>query len=87
MQTEEELEVIVKLPADTTSRDVKVTFKPQSLQVAYQKQVLVAVTLFERVDVDACTWTLEGEEEEEESRKLVVSMEKHEAAFWPRIRD
>jgi hypothetical protein len=83
-QTEQELEVVVKLPETATSRDVKVAFKPQSMQVTCGKNALVAEQLFERVDVDACTWTLEGEGED---RKLIISMEKQEDAFWPRIRD
>ena len=79
-QTEEELEVIVLLHGVTT-KQIKVCFRPKSLQVTIPDKTL-DVELFERIDVDSCTWTLE-----EDGTKLVVSMEKVEAAFWPRIRD
>lgn len=80
-QTEEELEVRVALNDDSSTapvnkKDIKIRFGSQSLQVLAPK--LISIELFERVDVDSCTWTLERNE-------VVISMEKQEAAFWPRI--
>jgi hypothetical protein len=84
-QTEGELEVIVRLPADATSKQIKVKFHPLSLQVLHQADPLVNLSLFERIDVDSCTWTMESEAPD--AKKLVVTMEKLEEAYWPRIRD
>lgn len=83
-QTEQELEVVVLLPADATSKQVTVKFHPHKLEVMHQKEPKVNLPLFERVDVDACTWTIESSGSE---KKLVVTMEKLEEAYWPRIRD
>ncbi|GKZ00249.1 hypothetical protein MPSEU_000977800 [Mayamaea pseudoterrestris] len=80
-QSEEELEVRVALNAAASpisKKDVQIRFAPQTLQVFKPKTVHIA--LFERVDVDSCTWTIEKNE-------IVISMEKQEAALWPRIVD
>jgi hypothetical protein len=84
-QTEEELEVTVSLPTDTdTKKDLEVKFRPQSLQVLCKKKSLVHLKLFERVEIDSCTWTIDRGAEQ---RQLVITMEKLEQAFWPRIQD
>jgi hypothetical protein len=83
-QTEEELEVRVALDIDAAAadaapinkKDIKINFASQTLQVLKPK--IVSIALFERVDVDSCTWTLDKNE-------IVISMEKQEAALWPRI--
>ena len=91
-QTEEELEVVVPLSDDRaalTSKEVVVQFRPLQLQVSLRKEPsspIVSVPLFERVDVDACTWTLESDGGDK-NKRLVITMEKLEQAFWPRIRD
>jgi hypothetical protein len=82
-QSEQELEVVVPLPSATvTSRDVSVTFKPRKLLVACRKESLVSIELFERIDVDGCTWTLD---KSGDVLRLVATMEKAEEALWPRI--
>jgi CS domain len=90
-QTEGEIEVVVPLPADATSKQVKVAFRPLVLEVLYLAEPHVNLPLFERVDVDACTWTLDrsdnGGDNADNATKLVITMEKVEEAFWPRIRD
>ena len=95
-QTEQELEVTVPVPGGggtITSRQVKVDFKPQTLHVSIansEPPVSLLIRLFERVDVDSCTWTLEKskkESEQDPDQLLVVSMEKVEEALWPRIKD
>lgn len=84
-QTEQEIEVVVLLPIDAISKHVVVKFQPLQLTVLYDKEPKMSIPLFERVDVDACTWTLEGGNSS--NRRLVVTMEKLEEAYWPRIRD
>jgi CS domain len=96
-QTEQELEVTVPISGGggtiLTSRQVKVQFKPQTLHLSIassEPPVSLLIRLFERVDVDSCTWTLDQskkESEEDAEQVLVVSMEKVEEAFWPRIQD
>jgi CS domain len=95
-QTEDEVELVVPLSANVSSKDVSVKFRPLSLEVsAVKTETLVSLTLFERVDVDACTWTLESggngavgsTSNGEYPKRLVITMEKCEHALWPRIRD
>jgi hypothetical protein len=83
-QTEEELEVAVPLPKDAVAKDVKVKFLSQSIELSCKKETLVAIRLFEKVDVDGCTWTVDKSKDD---LSIVVSMEKVEQAFWPRIKD
>ena len=86
-QTEDELEVVVPLSEDVTSKDLSVKFRPQNLQVFQRQEPVVSLPLFERVDVDACTWTLDRGGSEDMPKRLVITMEKGEQALWPRIRD
>jgi hypothetical protein len=83
-QTQEELEVTVSLPTDNNKKDLEVKFRPQSLQVLCKTESLVALKLFERVDIDSCTWTIDRGTEKPQ---LVITMEKLEQALWPRIQD
>jgi hypothetical protein len=83
-QTEGELEVAVPIPATAKSKDIQVKFRPQQLQVIVQKEAKVSFQLFEHVDVDGCTWTIDRTSE---TASLVITMEKMEAALWPRIID
>jgi CS domain len=95
-QTEQEIEIVVSLPIDAKSKLVTVKFQPLQLTVLYNKEPKVSIPLFERVDVDACTWTLDSNSrttssgnsgESKDSKRLVITMEKLEEAYWPRIRD
>jgi hypothetical protein len=93
-QTEQEIEIVVSLPIDAISKQVTVKFQPLQLTVLYNKEPKLSVPLFERVDVDACTWTLDNTtttttttEECTGQKRLVITMEKLEEAYWPRIRD
>jgi hypothetical protein len=83
-QTEEELEVSISLPPDAISKAVQVQCRPQTIEVKYEKEVKLLLSLFERVDVDSCTWTLETGTDR---KKLIITIEKSEQALWPRIRD
>jgi hypothetical protein len=42
----------------------------------------LSIDLFERVDVDGCTWTMD---KDKSSKKLVLTLEKAEEAMWPRL--
>jgi CS domain len=93
-QTEQELEILVPLPFDAISKHVLVKFHPLRVDVLYQKEPIITVQLFERVDVDACTWTLDNNAattsasgDQQPLKRLVISMEKLEEAYWPRIVD
>lgn len=81
-QTEEELEISIDLPSaeEVKSKQIQVKFKPKSLVVTCRTEQLLELELFEKVDVDGCTWTLDRP-------ILVVTMEKVEQALWPRIRN
>lgn len=83
-QTEQELEVVVSLTETVKSKDVVVKFRPQNLSVTVQKVEQVQIRLFEHVDVDGCTWTIDRSGQES---NLVITMEKAEGALWPRIID
>jgi hypothetical protein len=83
-QTEEELEVVVPLSADIQSKDVQVKYLPRSFQVKCRKEPLISLSLFERIEPDGCTWTLDRDGEE---KRLVITLEKVEAASWPRIKN
>jgi CS domain len=94
-QTEQEIEILVPLPFDAISKHVLVKFHPLRVDVLYQKEPITTVQLFERVDVDACTWTLDNNaattsasgDQQQPLKRLVISMEKLEEAYWPRIVD
>jgi CS domain len=83
-QTEEELEVVVPLPPNATSKDVSVRFLPQSMLVKFHKEPIIILDLFEHVDPDGCTWTMDRKNGDV---KLIVSLEKVEQALWPRIKE
>ena len=82
-QPEEEVEVVVPLPnADIKSKDIKVNFKPRHIEMFCEGDRKVSFELFEKVDVDGCTWTID----KAKGKSLVVAtMEKMEEALWPRI--
>jgi hypothetical protein len=85
-QTEEELELIASVPTTTVSKDIKVKFLPQHVQVTMANTPVLAVRLFERVDLDGCTWTLEAGDSAD-TKTLRLTLEKADAAYWPRIAD
>ncbi|KAL3937392.1 MAG: hypothetical protein SGBAC_007503 [Bacillariaceae sp.] len=87
-QDEEEVEVSVPLPLESSSSSslspvnkklVKVTFLNQKVKVKYGKQDVLDVSLYAAIDVDGCTWTIDGS-------KIVITCEKVDAGtLWPRI--
>lgn len=84
-QTEEELEMVVQTPEGTAAKEVKIKFLPQSMRIQHRGNELLGIKLFERIDPDGCTWTLEASKDG--GKQLVVTMEKVEQALWPRIKD
>lgn len=88
-QTESELEVIVIVPLNAISKDISVKFHPQTLHVTYKKDMIhINIQLFERIDIDSCTWTLDkAATTDSNGKRIAISMEKLESAFWPRIVD
>jgi hypothetical protein len=102
-QTEQEIELLIPIIPTTTgtsssdtatdaatfkTKDIQVKFRPQNIQVKVFNKELVALKLFEHVDPDACTWTLDRSSKNNmDTVTLLVTMEKAEAAFWPRIMD
>ncbi|GAX17889.1 hypothetical protein FisN_18Hh094 [Fistulifera solaris] len=83
-QTEEELEVTVSMPEDGSGKDLQIKFRPQALEVRFRQEPLVLLKLFENIDVDSGTWTID---KSATPVKVIISMEKMEQALWPRIRD
>jgi hypothetical protein len=83
-QTQEELEISIVLPTAAELKQVQVKFLTQSVIVLYQKAELVALKLFERIDVDAATWTIDRATS---PPLLLLTMEKEEQALWPRVQD
>lgn len=82
-QTEEEIEITIPLTAVTKSKDVQVKFRPRHLSVQVDQLPKVRETcLFEQVDVDGCTWTIDRD-----TNTLVITMEKAGGALWPRLID
>jgi hypothetical protein len=81
-QTDDEVEVVVPLPNGATAKDANVKYLPKSIEVKCRKEPLLALSLFDRVDPDGCTWTLERDGDE---CKLVITMEKANPTSWPRI--
>jgi CS domain len=98
-QTEQEIEMSIPLPTSSSAsdssagavsvvktKDIQVKFRPLHIQVKVLNKELLAFALFEHVDPDGCTWTLDRKNDTDVTL-LSVTMEKAEAAFWPRIKD
>jgi CS domain len=101
-QTEQEIEMSIPLlpaagaaaagsssdssSASVKTKDIQVKFRPHHIQVKVLNKELLALALFEHVDPDGCTWTLDRKNDTS-SVTLLITMEKVEAAFWPRIKD
>lgn len=87
-QDEEEIELTVPMPIgdDTTTtavnkKEVKVVYNPKVVTVSYKGEQVVRLALFESVDVDGCTWTLNNDK-----TKLIITCEKADSGkIWPRI--
>ena len=76
-QDEEEIELVVPLK-EVNKKLIKVSFLNRSIKVKYNTDELVAVNLYSGIDVDGCTWTIDGS-------NLVITCEKADGVVWPRI--
>jgi len=81
-QNDEEVEVVVPLSTDAVAKQIHVKFMPKSLKVTFRKESKLEIQLFDRVDSDGCTWTLE---KTTGKRNLVITLEKASETSWPRI--
>lgn len=77
-QTPDEVEVVAPLPAGVSKKDVKVTFASARLEVRFAgKEEKLCGDLGGNVDLDGCTWTIDGS-------NLVISLEKRDSGKeWP----
>ncbi|OEU11452.1 hypothetical protein FRACYDRAFT_276823 [Fragilariopsis cylindrus CCMP1102] len=91
-QDEEEIELTV--PIITTEvaagssivinkKEIQVIYKPKVVTVSYQGDEIVRVSLYDSVDVDGCTWTLNTDKT---ITRLIITCEKQDPGkIWPRI--
>jgi hypothetical protein len=81
-QEDDDVEITVPLvhaAAAFNKKLLKVSFKPKSVQVQYDKQELATILLYSAIDVDGCTWTADKE-------NVVITVEKADPGrAWPRI--
>jgi len=85
-QDDDELEIIVPDLAGAPGRRlnknvVKVNFKPRSIKIVYDGTEKLSFDLYNAIDVDGCTWTIDRD-------KLVITCEKSESGgqMWPRVK-
>ena len=58
---------------------IKVTFLPKAIKIKYDGADHLEVKLYSGIDVDGCTWTIDG-------NHLVITCEKASGGeLWPRI--
>ena len=81
-QDEEEIELTVPISEKgVNKKELKVVYKPRVVTISYQGETIVRLDLFESVDVDGCTWTLNSDK-----TKVVITCEKADPGkIWPRI--
>ena len=79
-QDEDELEIVVANDTDWDKKMIKVSFLARSIKIKYQGEDKVTIPLYGSIDVDGCTWTLDG------PTRLVITCEKASSGeMWPRI--
>ena len=83
-QTDEEIELTVPLSDVIRNGEalnkklIKVAFLANKVTVKYNNGVVVDIGLYSKLDVDGCTWTLDGD-------NLVVTGDKLSEEIWPRL--
>lgn len=78
-QDDEEIELVVPLK-EVNKKLIKVSFLNRAIKVKYNNEEVVAVNLYSGIDVDGCTWTIDGS-------SLVITCEKADTnVAWPRIK-
>lgn len=79
LQNSDEIEVTLPLQPGSNKKLIRVSFLRKKVDVKYDGSMLLKLELYEEVDVDGCTWTLEND-------KLVITCEKFDGGkIWPRI--
>ena len=80
-QTEDDVEVSVDVPPGTTTKSIRVLFKPSQFIVKINDEVTCDVSnLYAPVRPDECTWTVGADE-------VCVTLAKvSEDASWPALR-
>ena len=79
LQNPDEFEVTVPLVKDANKKLIKVSFLRKKLIAKYDGTLLLDLGLYEEIDPDGSTWTLDND-------KLVITCEKgDEGKIWPRI--
>ena len=78
--TQDEDEVELSIPLEAVNKKlVKVTFLNKKVKVKYDNQDVLDLSLYGAIDIDGCTWTIDGS-------KIVITCEKVDAGtLWPRI--
>jgi hypothetical protein len=80
MQDDDELEIVVPSETAWDKKGIKVSFLSRSVKVKYSGEEKLSLALYGAVDVDGCTWTIDG------GKKLVITCEKvNSGEMWPRI--
>lgn len=83
-QTEDEIEVKLRLHSKTTTKDIKVTFQTKSVLVCVRGQddVGINIKLYMKTFADESTWTLDTLKSD---KMLIITMLKTDSISWPRI--
>lgn len=91
-QTNEEIELVVPLKngeeskafskKDVKGGGLKVFFFPKKIAMNFMGDEILHLALFDRVDTDGCTWTLESNCD---GISVVITCEKSDLISWPRI--
>ncbi len=90
-QTDEEIEIVLPIASEeekplsskeVKGRGLKVKYFPRKLAVSFDNKELLCLNLYDSVDPDGCTWTLDVGEK---VTSLVITCEKNDAMSWPRI--
>jgi len=80
-QDEDEIEIVLMNDTPWDKKTIKITFLARSIHIKYQGIDKVSIPLYGSVDVDGCTWTLDG------NKRLVITCEKaNSGEMWPRIK-
>lgn len=78
-QDDDEVEFTVPFDSSIHKASVKVTFLSRMVKVKYAGDERVSVKLYGGIDVDGCTWTIDG-------NNLVITCEKASSGeIWPRV--
>ncbi|KAL7516012.1 hypothetical protein ACHAWX_001071 [Stephanocyclus meneghinianus] len=87
LQCQNEIEVTLPLLSDADAKEGKIAIKSlmnviflrKKITVKYNKNLLLELNLYEEIDVDGCTWTLDKD-------MLVITCEKYDGGkIWPRL--